>query len=351
MYYDDLDAILSGRKQPMQYDEGTMHGYMDSPVSAPAVAPPLTSGAAGLSRMTRSASRNPINSDLYSGLLSGAAGGSDAIPSIGNTFANAVADVGRNVSAMADKYYAPATISPEADGSRPYSEFNNGLTASPFMVGSNLTEYDPVHVLGYSSRHGTSMPTTDYTGVMNRNSRIRHNLEMSRLLGQQDIARSANENDLMRTMLGIQQRDEAARGREEGKFWHNLENVPEGSRTPIIQSGVSRGLIGKEISDNLLNRDILSRAKLRAKSDSGIDMARFLGSISSEFDPNKQSRADLIQKIQQMGFTANQIAEYEDDPQVGAFVKSLLNPPAQTTFKDWIGSTNPIEKKIRGRWW
>jgi len=212
------------------------------------------------------------------------------------------------------------------------------MQASPYGVTDNLMERAPVHTLGVSGfRTGWSRPTVDYGGMMERSRIENQNMRMAEMLGRQEMARNAQSNENVRTAMAVQQRDDAARAMAEQRFFGNLNRVPEGKRTPLINEGINNKWLDKTVGDDMLLDEMLIRARMNAKTGSGVDLKRLLGSIASEFDPNKLSRLDLISKLQRMGYTADQIAAHENDPIVGRFAGSLLNPDpnpkkSMTTF-------------------
>lgn len=232
---------------------------------------------------------------------------------------DAVASMVGNVS--------PVNLDASVTGARPYNSLDTGMQASPFMQYNSLLPEGPVHTLGVNGfRTGWSRPTVDYSGVMDRARVDNHNMQMAQLLGRQDIARNAQMNENMRTMMGVQQRDEAMRAMGESRYFGNLNRVPEGKRSAMINEGLSRGYVDPTVGADMLLDEMLLRGKMNAKTGSGVDLGRLLGSVGAEFDPNKLSRLDLIAKLQRMGYTADQIAKYESDPVAGPFVRSLLNP-------------------------
>lgn len=204
------------------------------------------------------------------------------------------------------------------------SSYDNGMPANPFYMGSRP---DPVNILGVNGfRTGGSRAVSDDSEGRAYDMAGRQNLAMQEILGRNEATRANNQNDLMRTMLGVSQRGDAARANSENRFLGILGKVPEGKATPYIKEGMAAGHLDKTIGTDMLLNDMLTRAKQSAKTGSGIDLRKFLGTLSSEFNPNELSRAELINKIQQMGYTADQIDSLKDDPQVGSFAKSLLGP-------------------------
>lgn len=234
----------------------------------------------------------------------------------------------------------PVRLHGSVTGAMPYNAEAgwNSLPVSPYGVTDNLMERAPVHTLGVSGfRTGWSRPTVDYGGMMERSRIENQNMRMAEMLGRQEMARNAQSNENVRTAMAVQQRDDAARAMAEQRFFGNLNRVPEGKRTPLISEGLTRGFVDPVVGGDMLLDEMLLRARMNAKTGSGVDLKRLLGSVASEFDPNKLSRLDLISKLQRMGYTADQIAAHENDPIVGRFAGSLLNPDpnpekSMTTF-------------------
>lgn len=232
----------------------------------------------------------------------------------------------------------PVNLDPSVTGARPYNPLDTGMQASPYGVTDNLMERAPVHTLGVSGfRTGWSRPTVDYGGMMERSRIENQNMRMAEMLGRQEMARNAQSNENVRTAMAVQQRDDAARAMAEQRFFGNLNRVPEGKRTPLINEGLTRGFIDPVVGGDMLLDEMLLRARMNAKTGSGVDLKRLLGSVASEFDPNKLSRLDLISKLQRMGYTADQIAAYENDPVVGRFAGSLLSakPTTRSAREEW----------------
>lgn len=221
----------------------------------------------------------------------------------------------------------PVTLDGSVTGARPYNPLDTGMAPSPYGVTDNLMERGPVHTLGVSGfRTGWSRPTVDYSGMMERSRIDSSNQRLAEMLGRQEMARNAQGNENLRTMMALQQRDDAAKAMAESRYFGNLNRVPEGKRTPLINEGLSKQHLDPTVGNEMLLDEMLTRARMNAKTGSGIDLKRLLGSVASEFDPNKLSRSDLISKLQRMGYTADQIAALESDPTVGQFAGSLLNP-------------------------
>lgn len=232
----------------------------------------------------------------------------------------------------------PVNLDPSVTGARPYNPLDTGMQASPYGVTDNLMERAPVHTLGVSGfRTGWSRPTVDYGGMMERSRIENQNMRMAEMLGRQEMAHNAQSNENVRTAMAVQQRDDAARAMAEQRFFGNLNRVPEGKRTPLISEGLTRGFVDPVVGGDMLLDEMLLRARMNAKTGSGIDLKRLLGSIASEFDPNKLSRLDLISKLQRMGYTADQIAAHENDPVVGQFAGSLLSakPTTRSAREEW----------------
>lgn len=229
-------------------------------------------------------------------------------------------------------------LDPSVTGARPYNPLDTGMQASPYGVTDNLMERAPVHTLGVSGfRTGWSRPTVDYGGMMERSRIENQNMRMAEMLGRQEMARNAQSNENVRTAMAVQQRDDAARAMAEQRFFGNLNRVPEGKRTPLISEGLTRGFVDPVVGGDMLLDEMLLRARMNAKTGSGVDLKRLLGSVASEFDPNKLSRLDLISKLQRMGYTADQIAAHENDPVVGQFAGSLLSakPTTRSAREEW----------------
>lgn len=239
------------------------------------------------------------------------------------------ASSGSTVASALDQVLAkqPPTLDGSVTGARPYNPLDTGLTPSPYAVTDNLMERGPVHTLGVNGfRTGWSRPTVDYSGMMERSRADNHNMRIAEMLGRQEMARNAQGNENLRTMMALQQREDASRAMAESRYFGNLNRIPEGKRTPLINEGLSRGYVDQAVGSDMLLDEMLLRARMNAKTGSGVDLKRLLSSIGSEFDPNKLSRLDLISKLQRMGYTADQIAALESDPTVGQFAGSLLNP-------------------------
>lgn len=219
------------------------------------------------------------------------------------------------------------------------SSYNPAFRADPFMAKDSFMADGPIQSLGVNGfRTGSSMPTYDDSGMRQRAGIDRYNMQLGSMLGNQDIARASNQNDLMRTLLGVQSRNDIASDRETGRFLGLIDKIPEGNRTPAIEEAVRKGAIDKTVGSEMLMNEMLTRAKRAGKTDKGIDTGKFLGSLAAEFDPGRMSKADLIKKIQQMGYSADQLAAFENDPVVGPMVRSILGPavPYQTTGLDAI---------------
>lgn len=345
--YDDLDfllrggggraASLAGRPQsmPMDYDASGGDAYQQQYTPPPHIP-------------TQMEQMPPSIGDAYQGAYGGMLGGAGQRDDRTPITAGGLAGSNFAMSGtMGGVPYQGVTISPEANGARPYDPFNSGLQPSPFMVKDSFMENGPIHTLGYSSRHGISSPTVDYSGMAQRAGIDRHNMEISRMLGNQDIARESNKTDMMRTMMGVQQRNDAAKANAENRYMSILGKVPEGKRTPYIEEGLAAGHLDRTVSQDMLQNEMLARAKAAAKTGSGVDLRKFLGSLSTEFDHNKTSRSDLIQKLQQMGYTADQIDAYKNDPQVGRFAQSLLGP--RENFETYGLSAIGYDAADRGR--
>lgn len=207
----------------------------------------------------------------------------------------------------------------------------NGAQGSPYAVLDNYMSRDPVHTLGVNGfRTGASAPSVDNSGMVQRQMAIRNNMQIGDMLNHQDIARQKSANDILKTMLMANERGDSSRDRETNKFWGILEKTPEGMRTPLIEQGVQQGHVTKDVGQGMLLNEMMKRAMMGAKDKSGVvDIGKLLGSLQSEFDPNKLSRSELIKRIQMAGITPDQIYEKSFDPSIGKFAKSLLGQESQ----------------------
>lgn len=202
-----------------------------------------------------------------------------------------------------------------------------GIQGNPFYMGERPA---PGHQLGYTgSFMGSSRGWTDDSEGRAWDARAARNLEINRMLGNQELGRQANNTDLMRTMLNVEQHREASRDRATNAFWSNLEKTPAGDRAKNLRDAEARGLIPKEIAGPAIIADTV-RSAARGNTDKEgkvTKLREFMAGLQSRFDPNTMDKSELIRKIQEMGIDPNEIAKLQDDPTVGSLAKSILGPP------------------------
>lgn len=203
------------------------------------------------------------------------------------------------------------TISPEANGERAYDPFNNGLQQSPFKVTDNYMENGPVHTLGYSSRHGISAPTVDYSGVMQRAGIDRYNMNMADLLGRQDMARSNANLDLQKMMLMSEDRNNSIMEKKQRDYNLGMQKLMPGSRGDMIDRYERDKVLTPQEAQQDRTKDIFSGALEHAKKDANgnpTDIGNFLGVIGSRYDQNKHvSKSELMDRLMMHGVTAEKM--------------------------------------------
>jgi len=225
----------------------------------------------------------------------------------------------------------PAPEKPYMNDGRGASEVERGgawggIQGNPFYMGERPA---PGHQLGYTgSFMGSSRGWTDDSEGRAWDARAARNLEINRMLGNQDIARQANATDALRTMLNVDQRREYSLDRKEGKMWDTISKTPEGQRKGIIAKGIQEGVIPQDVGRGMMVDEVLKRSTTGTRSKEGvINMPAFLAKLQSEWDPNTMDGTLLIEKLQALGVTPDMVDRYKTDPTVGAFAQRLLGPP------------------------
>ena len=201
-----------------------------------------------------------------------------------------------------------------------------GIQGNPFYMGERPA---PGHQLGYTgSFMGSSRGWTDDSEGRAWDARAARNLEINRMLGNQDIARQANATDALRTMMNVDQRREASLDRKEGKTWEIINKTPEGQRKGLLIKGMQDGVIPPEAGKGMLIDEVLKRSITGTRSKDGvIDMPAFLAKLQAEWDPAIMDGNMLIDRFHALGITPDMIDKYKDDPAVGQFARRLLGPP------------------------
>jgi len=249
-----------------------------------------------------------------------------------NKFIDDVTAIGTNAAYQNNVANANVPSTGTIDDGRGASEAARGgawggIQGNPFYMGERPA---PGHQLGYiGSFMGGSRGWTDDSEGRAWDARAARNIEINRMLGNQDIARNANATDALRTMLNVEQHREASKDRATNSFWSNLEKTPPGDRAKNLRDAEARGLIPKEIAGPAIIADTV-KAAARGNTDKEgkvVKLREFLASLQSRFDPKTMDGSELIRKFQEMGIDPNQISALQDDPVVGGFAKSVLGPP------------------------
>lgn len=201
-----------------------------------------------------------------------------------------------------------------------------GIQGNPFYMGERPA---PGHQLGYTgSFMGSSRGWVDDSEGRAWDARAARNLEINRMLGNQELGRQANATDALRTMLNVDQRREASMDRKEGKTWDIINKTPEGQRKGILIKGMQEGVIPQEAGKGMLVDEVLKRATTGTRSKDGvINIPAFLAKLQAEWDPAIMDGNMLIDRFHALGITPDMIDKYKDDPAVGNFAKSVLGPP------------------------
>lgn len=219
-----------------------------------------------------------------------------------------------------------------AKGGSLYGTPPTGMSASPFQVKDSFMADSPIHTLGYSSRHGISAPSVDYSGMAQRAGVDRHNMDMSRMLGNQESMRHSQALDLQKMMLMSSDRQAAIRQRSQGNYDRTLQQLPVGGRRTHIDEGERQGDITPEAAQAQRLEDAIDAGYIAAGGqDSATKRPRslegFLRGASARFDPNKMSRAEFISRLMGMGYTAGDVDALKRKPGLEQFVPSLLGQP------------------------
>lgn len=201
-----------------------------------------------------------------------------------------------------------------------------GIQGNPFYMGERPA---PGHQLGYTgSFMGSSRGWTDDSEGRAWDARAARNLEINRMLGNQELGRQANATDAFRTMMNVDQRRESSLDRKEGKMWDTISKTPEGQRKGIIAKGILEGVIPQDVGKGMMVDEVLKRSTTGTRSKEGvINMPAFLAKLQSEWDPTTMDGNLLIEKLQALGVTPDMVDRYKTDPAVGAFAQRLLGPP------------------------
>jgi len=216
-----------------------------------------------------------------------------------------------------------------------------GIQGNPYFMGIRP---QATNVLGYQgSFMGGSRGYTDDSAGQAWDQAANRNVEIQRMLGNQAVARQSNANDMMRTMMAVDQRRENSRLMAQGRFDKLLGDTQPGKRQALIDAGEREGNLTAEAAATERVRDAMAGAMSGNVSKEGvINVPGFLTGLQRNFDANRMSRDDLIERIRTAGITPDMIDRYKDDPAVGAFARSLLGAPVIRNTRGWealVGKT------------
>lgn len=212
------------------------------------------------------------------------------------------------------------------------STFNPQFRADPFMAKDSFMADGPIQTLGVNGfRTGSSRPAYDDWGMQQRAAIDRFNTGLTSILGNQANDRARNELDAQRFSLASADRQDAIMQRRQAAFDRNLQKLPPGQRGNAIAEAMGGGLISNEVGTNMMSRDLLDVASLNAggisrETGKPASTEKFLRGIVTNYNPARHSRDQITRAIEGMGIRADEIAQYENDPVIGPFVKQILGP-------------------------
>lgn len=215
------------------------------------------------------------------------------------------------------------------------ASFSSQFRADPFMATDSFMANGPIQTLGVNGfRTGASRPAYDDWGIRQRDAIARHNVGLTSILGNQENERRRNAMDVERMGLMHQDRQDAVNARRQAEFDRNFQHLPAGKRGDAIADAARGKLISPEAAANMLNRDLMDAASITAggiskETGKPKNTQLFMRGLAANFDPKRHSKADVIRAIEGMGITADEIAQYENDPTIGPFAKSILGPMVQ----------------------
>lgn len=223
-----------------------------------------------------------------------------------------------------------------------------GIQGNPYFMGIRP---QATNVLGYQgSFMGGSRGYTDDSAGQAWDQAANRNVEIQRMLGNQNIARQSNANEMARLGIASADRQEAIQQRREASFWNNYRNLPEGKRLPFLQAGLASGSLNKDVGEHMIIPELIKGAAMSPgvmKEGKVSDLPKFIGSLHQQFDPKIMDKANLIQGLQGMGIDPNDLKKMANDPVYGQFVQSLLGPEV-TVLKPLSRAIRNIQDVIYG---
>jgi hypothetical protein len=194
-----------------------------------------------------------------------------------------------------------------------------GIQGNPYFMGIRP---QATNVLGYQgSFMGGSRGYTDDSAGQAWDQAANRNVEIQRMLGNQNIARQSNANELARFGIMSQDRQDAIKQRENAKTLDIINKTQPGDRIGMYGKAITDGALPYDIGMGMAADDAISRA-LRAKIKEGKlhDLDGFLRDIEP-FVKDKWVTGDkVIDTLKKMGVEPSKLKGK------GSFAESLLGP-------------------------
>ena len=199
-----------------------------------------------------------------------------------------------------------------------------GIQGNPYFMGIRP---QATNVLGYQgSFMGGSRGYTDDSAGQAWDQAANRNVEIQRMLGNQAVARQSNANDMMRTMMAVDQRRENSRMMGQSRFDQLLGKTAKGKRGELADTGEREGFLSPDAAGSMRIEDAMYNSLAGNANKGVVNIPGFLAGLQKNFDPKRMDINGLVEQLKAAGIDPNSIRQYADDPNVGAFAKSLLGP-------------------------
>lgn len=206
-----------------------------------------------------------------------------------------------------------------------YTPSTAGMQTSPFMMTDSFMSKDPVHVLGYSGTSGSSAPSVDNFGPIQRAGIARYNLQMAGMLD--DNNRQAQNHafamerqkaqldaEMERTKMMLGPKNDAAQAKEEASTDRAIEALTKMPPGPLRNMILQRH--GNRLTpDQIVEAQMIPAAKQTTTS-------AITGMLPSLIDEGTDQSA-LGAFLERKGITPDKLAERKRQMETPGLLRGL----------------------------